>query len=124
MGKRTNFSDIAAMALLFNYDANSLTTMISYEKVNKFDEIINQNLDEMNSKISSPLFIEDDSELYFRATDEDGKTYLVISPNADIESARSYHIGTLPIDIILAAEKDNALATIGLKLIDGKLKKI
>lgn len=77
----------------------------------------------MDSKIFAPFFREEESNLYFTATNEDGDVYLVINPNVDMQSARNYHIGTLPIDIIVAAEKDNALATIGLKLIEGKFKK-
>jgi len=54
----------------------------------------------------------------------DEKSYFVIYPEADIEKAKSYHIGTLPLDVLIAAEKENALAVIGLKLIDGKFKQL
>ena len=124
MGKSTIFSDVVVMALLFNRDVNKLVTMISYEKVKNFDDIINKNLDDFNIKISYPFLREETSKFYFYATDEDGKKYLVMNPEADIESARSYHIGTLPVDILVAAEKNNALAAIGLQLIDGKFRKL
>ena len=124
MGKRTDFADVAAMALIFNHDADYSTTMISYDKVKKFDEIINQNLDEMNSSISLRLYTGEYSELYFYSKDETGKTYLVIDPHANIDDARSYHIGTLPLDVVIAAQKANALAAIGLKLVNGRLYNI
>ena len=121
MGKRTDFADVAAMALIFRHDADMSVSMIAYDKVKQFDEIINQNLDEINSNISLRLYTGEYSELYFYSHDENGKTYLVIDPHADINDARSFHIGTLPLDVVIAAQKSNALAAIGLKLVNGKL---
>ena len=122
MGKRTKFEDIASMALIYTNRATG-NKMISYDKVEKFDKTINENLDNMNSKINPSLFYDEESKLYFHATDENGKLYLVIDPSADIKVAQDYHIGCLPIDIVVASQMENALNIIGLQLVDGVLVK-
>lgn len=96
--------------------------MISYDKAVEFDEIINKNLDNMNSKINPYLFYDEESKLYFHATDEKGKVYLIIDNTADLEAAESYHVGCLPIDIIVASQMENALNILGLQLSDGIIK--
>jgi len=118
MGKRTNFSDIVALAILFVNKKNPLVSMISYEKVKNFDEAINKNLDEMNSKIFASFFREEESDLYFTATNENGDVCLVIYPNIDVKSAINDHLAILPTDVLVAAEKENALLTLGLKQIE------
>lgn len=122
MGKRTKFEDIASMALIYTNRATG-NKMISYDKVEKFDKIINENLDNMNSKINPSLFYDEESKLYFHANDENGKLYLVIDPSVDIKVAQDYHIGCLPIDIVVASQMENALNIIGLQLVDGVLVK-
>lgn len=122
MGKRTKFEDIASMALIYTNRVIG-NRIISYDKVREFDEIINNNLDDMGSEINPSLFYEEESRLYFHATDENGKVYLVMDPNADIKAAQDYHIGCLPIDVVVASQMENALAVIGLQLNDGVLVK-
>lgn len=120
MKKRTIFEDTAAMALIYTNKATG-NKMISYDKVIQFDKIINENLDEMNSIIKPFQFYEEKSELYFYATDENDKLYLVIKPDADLKKAQSYHIDYLPHDILVASQMKNALEILGLQLINGKL---
>jgi len=122
MGVRTKFEDIASMALIYTNRALG-NKMISYDKVEEFDRVINENLDLMNSEIDPLLFYNEESRLYFHATDETGKIYLVIDCNTDLKEAEHYHIGCLPLDIVLASQMDNALEVIGLELVDGKLVK-
>ena len=122
MGKRTKFEDVASMALIYTNRAFG-NKMISYDKVEEFDKVINENLDNMNSEINPSLFYDEESKLYFHATDENGKLYLVIDPRADLKLAQSYHIGCLPIDVIVASQMENALSIIGLQLVDGTLVK-
>lgn len=120
MGVRTKFEDIASMALIYTNRALG-NKMISYDKVVEFENIINNNLDEMNSPINPSLFYEEESKLYFHATDENGKVYLVIDPRADLKIAGNYHVGCLPLDIVIASQMENALDVLGIELIDGKL---
>lgn len=123
MGKRTYETDIAAMALLYRYQCDG-SMMLSYDKIEKFDEVINKNLDGMNSSCGIGVRYEEEPELYFTIVDENGKKYAVMNKTADINKARSYHIGVLPTDIIIASQMPNALEIIGLKLDKGDLKKI
>ncbi len=122
MGTRTKFEDIASMALIYTNRALG-NKMISYDKTVEFDKVINENLDIMNSEIEILLFYNEESRIYFHATDETGKVYLVIDPNADLKKAEQYHIGCLPLDIVIASQMDNALETLGLELKDGQLIK-
>lgn len=124
MGKRTRFKTIAVMALLYSNEADSRITMISYERVEKFEKTINQNLGDINSEFFDYFDLDTDEELYFYASDVDGKTYLIINPKVDKKIAYEYHIRPLPIDILVASTKDNALKCIGLKLVDGKFERI
>ena len=124
MGKRIRFQTVAVMALLYSNKADSRITMISYERVEKFEETINQNLDEINSEFFDYFDLDTDEELYFNACDIDGKKYLVINPKADKKVAYDYHIRPLPIDFLVASNKDNALKCIGLKLVHGKFERI
>lgn len=58
-------------------------------------------------------------------TDENGKLYAAIIPNADLDEAWQIHIGCLPIAVIVASQMDNALDVIGLeKKTDESTKRI
>lgn len=121
MGKRTYESDIVAMALLYRYESNG-SMMLSYDKIEKFDKIINENLDDMNSSCGIGIRHEEDSELYFTSTDESGKLYAIIKPGSDIKRLWEYHVGCLPLDVIIASQMQNALDVIGLKLKNNKFE--
>lgn len=125
MGKRTYLTDVAVLALLYRHKCDH-GMMISYEKIEKFDEVINQNLDDKNSlfRISIRCADENQSNFYFTGKDENGVLYAIIYPNADFDKAWDRHVGCLPADIIVAALQQNALATIGLQLVNGKLQNI
>ena len=122
IGKRTYESDIIAMALLYRKQYVG-TDMLSYDKALEFDAIINENLDNMNSKFSIGPRCEQTTELYRILQDENGNIYAVINPNTDLKKAWEWHIGCLPIDVVIAAHQENALKTIGLRSVDGKLTK-
>ena len=119
MGKRTYESDIAAMALLYR-KKYAYTDMISYDKILSFDKVINNNLDDMESTCGISIRSESDSKLYYILSGENRESYAVINPNADLKTAWEYHIGCLPIDILIASEMDNALKEIGLIIVNDK----
>ena len=122
MGKRTYLADITAMALLYRKTYVG-STMISYDKIKYFDRVINENLDQMNSSCGIGIrnSLDDNSDLFFFATAEDGNVYAVIDPRADLQEAWSYHIGCLPTDVVIASQQNNALQTIGLRLENGQM---
>ena len=119
MGKRTYESDIVALALLYRKKYAN-TDMISYDKIRKFDTIINKNLDDMEASCGIGIRNESISNLYFIIADENGKACAVINPITDLKSAWKYHIGCLPTEVLIASEMDNALKEIGLITVNEK----
>ena len=67
---------------------------------------------------------EEETNLYFIDTDEEVKLYAIINPNADLERAFEWYIWVLPVDVIVASQKDNALETTLLQLRYGRICKI
>ena len=78
MGRRTYEVDIFIMALLYRREY-AKTDMILVEKAKKFDNIINENLDRINSSNGISLRCEESQNLYFYATGENNKTYIIKS---------------------------------------------
>lgn len=121
MGKRTDTTDIIAMALLYRNECCK-TGMILYEKALEFDKVINENLDLMNDLYGLGIMGKTDNRLFFTATNEEGELYAIIKPDADIEEARRWHIRCLPLEVVVASQMPNALDVIGLELVNGELK--
>lgn len=123
MGKRTYLADTIAMALLYRKEYVG-TQMIEYDNALAFDEVINQNLDMMNFNFNIKLenSWDEESDLFVKMQDENGKLYVAIKPDADLEEAWKIHVGCLPAKILLAAQSPNALETIHLEFVDGTLK--
>ena len=96
--------------------------MISYDKAQEFDKVVNENLDAMNSSSGIGLRGNNESKLYFLANDEKGKMFAVINPSSDLSEARDWHLGSLPADIIKASLMPNALSVIGLELVEGRIE--
>ena len=113
MGKRTYENDIVAIALLYRKKYAS-TDMLSYDKIRRFDKVINNNLDKMDANCGIGIRDERDSELYFVMTDENGQSCAVINPKVDLKASWRYYIGSSPIEVLIASEMDNALKEIGL----------
>ena len=120
MGKRTYESDIVAMALFYRKEYAS-TDMLSYDKILNFDKVINNNLDEMEATCGIGIRCENTSNLYFVITGEDGQSCAVINPNVELKMAWKYHVGCLPIDVLIASQMDNALKEIGLISVNDKI---
>lgn len=116
MGRRTYIADSVAIALLYRKQ-NVGSDILSYEKACLFDDIINDNLDAMNSDcgIGIRYSCYEESKLFVIMTDENGKQYAVINPSADLKDAWSTHVGYLPLDVVIASHMDNALAAIDLE---------
>ena len=122
MERRTCMSDIITIALLYRKEYAG-TDMISYQKIIKYDEIINKNLDEMGAKCGSRFGYENSefSEFYMMLKDERGNICAVINPNADLKKKSDSIFGYLPIEIIVATQMDNALKEIDLITVDDKI---
>ena len=123
MGKISEI-DAASLALLYNYQAtNGMGLLLSYDKIKKYIELVNNNLDEMGSNINWLFNSSDLEQIYFYSCDEDGKAYLILKPDFNIKKARSDYMGCRPTEILVATQKANALDAIGLELIDGQIRK-
>ena len=118
MSKMIFKEDAITIALLYNYKATS-DMILSAEKVDEFDKIIDENLEEMNSPAS--VYPLDYSKLiYFTSWDENGNQYFILKPDFDEEKAWEEYIYRRH-SVEMASKKENALDSLGLKLSDGKI---
>lgn len=114
-----------SLALIYTYRAtNGEVTMISSEKTKEYEKVINNNLKAMNSKINSltPDYLVNPDELFFsyvKNINDEG--YYILKMDNDKVAARKRYIMNLPLDVILASEKPNALDVIDLVMIDGQI---
>lgn len=121
MSRRVFKEDTASFALLYYYEATGYM-MLPESKINSYDRIVDDNLDEMNSKINMIHPINNSKLIYFVTWDENHNKYYILKPDIDIGQARyDYVIGT-PFDVIKASQMENALNSLGLKLEDGKIR--
>ena len=115
----------AAISLIYTYRAtNGKIIMISCNEVREFEKIVNENLKKMNSKVYNltPDYLIDKDELFFTyQTDIEGNGYYVLKNDNNSINNRKRYIMSMPLDIILASQKTNALESINLIMIDGKM---
>ena len=112
--------DTTTIALLYNYMATR-DMLLSAEKIDEFDKIVDSNLEEMNIKLM--VYQLDPSKLiYFTSWDEYGNQYYILKPNFDAERAVMDYIYQRPFAIQKATQKENALDLLGLKLENGDIK--
>ena len=120
MKKRTYENDIIALSLLYRKKYASID-MISYDKIRRFDEVINKNLDEMEANYGTGIIYEDISSLYFNLVNENGQVCAVLNPKIDLNLVWKYYIGNSPLELLIAIEMDNALKEIGLISVNDKI---
>ena len=120
MTKRAQFKDTTAIALIYISRATG-GQIISYDKALEFNEIVNENLDKINSPITPYFFLDDDSKFCFYVKDVNNNGYFVINQNADIKRAQTGYIGCVPIDIVVASQMSNALDILDLEKINGNI---
>lgn len=113
--------DTITIALLYNFIATR-DMILSSEKINEFDEIVDSNLEEMNSKANFIYPLDYSKLIYFTSWDEVGNQYFILKPEFDLEKAMTDYIYNRPYDITIATQKENALDSLGLKLENGKIK--
>ena len=113
--KRTNFEEIANIALLYREKYEG-TTMLNYEKVVDYYNQINTNLYIMGTISKERKIKNINDNIYFIALDENNNKYLVIDPKTNLKEAWSKYFDNLPLDILMASKLYNSLSTIGIKL--------
>ncbi len=125
MGKRIYQEDITSLALLYNYEATQAhSRMLPHSMLKAFDKIIDDNLDEIDSKLSSTYPIKYSDLIWSNTQDEEGNWYSVLKYACNIKKAKLVYETIKYRDLIEASKKANALATLGINLIDGKMSKI
>ena len=117
-----------SLALIYTYRAtNGTDTMITTEEANSFKNVINNNLETMHSKVNN--LIPTDSEvdlndLFFNYTIiNNQENYLLKDDPISQERRKKYIMLNIPLDVVLASQRPNALDAIGLVMIDGKIIK-
>lgn len=119
MNKRIFKEDTTTIALLYNYIANG-DMLLSAEKVDEFDEIVDNNLEEMDSKANLVYPIDYSKLIYFTSWDEVGNQFYILKPGFNEEKAMIDYLYNRPFDITKATQCENALDSLGLKLQEGK----
>ena len=121
MGKRLDIEQSASIALLYTYAAsNGTRLMLSYDRIKEFDLLVDINLDEMNSPMEYRFWNNDLKKIYFYSKDECGKEFLILKPDVDIKKAQSEFIDYLPLVVIIASQKENALKKLSIELQNGQ----
>lgn len=122
MSSRVYIQDTTTLALLYNYEATR-GMLLAVDKIRKFDHIVDNNLEEMNSNVNMVYPLDYSKLIYFTSFDEKGNEYCILKPDFDEEEARIKYIYRAPYDIIKASKKGNALDVLGLRLEDNKIIK-
>ncbi len=116
--------DIYILGLLNIYTANnrSLAT-VSYEKLNKYYEVVEQNLESEKSKtncLNSVIFSEE-MNYYTISRRIDSKSYFTLNNESTGLKTMLVRKGLLPIDVLCASMQDNALECLGLQIKEGHI---
>ena len=123
-----HLNQAASLALIYNYRATcGSATMISADTVIKYERVVNSNLKRMNSSVNDltpDYLIDTDKLFYFYAQDADNNGYYVLKSDDKSVYRRERYIMGLPLDIVIASQKENALEIIGLKLVNGRIRKL
>ena len=117
-----------SLALIYTYRAtNDTNTMITTEEANSFQDVVNNNLIAMNSKVNNLIPTDHEvnlDDLFFNYTIINNQGYYLLKDDPiSQERRKKYIMLNIPLDVVLASQRPNALDTIGLVMIDGKIIK-
>ena len=122
-----HLNQAASLAIIYIYRATfGEVTMINVEQVDNFLTTINDNLKEMNSKVYNltPDYMIDPDLLFFiYGVDENKNGYYILKNDDESVHRRLSYVMGLPLDVVIASQKDNALRCIGLEMVDGEIIK-
>ena len=123
MVKKTNFHELAAIALLYNYEATK-EKEIPYYKVLKYTSIINDLLSQNNRGYFCNYYEGDDELIYIYSKREDGLLYLSLNDNINLYEKRCSMFMFLPLEVISVSQQEEVLKELDLQYISGKVVKI
>ena len=117
-----------SLALIYiNRATYGSANMITLEQSKEYQSIVNNNLKEMKSKIrdlTPPDCCITMDELFFSfAEDINREGYYILKDDYESLEKRKRYIMHLPLDVVLASQKNNALEVLDLVMIDGKIIK-
>ena len=116
--------DIYILGLLNIYTAsNGSLLTVSYEKLNKYYEVVEQNLEDRNSKAncSKTVIFSEELNYYISSRGIDNELYFTLNSESTVLRTILLRKGLLPIDVLCASMQDNALECLGLQLKEGHI---
>jgi len=117
-----------SLAIVYTNRATSgFSSVVTLEQAHDYQDAINHNLKEMKSKVRdlTPADYEvNPDELFFHyAADINNKGYYVLKNDHESLLKCKKYIMTMPLDIVLASQENNALAILGLEKNNEKIIK-
>ena len=117
-----------SLALIYKYRAtHDQNTMITTEETSNYQDIVNDNLKDMHSKVNNLTPTDHEvnlEEMFFNYTIIDNQGYYLLKDDPiSKERRKKYIMLNIPLDVVLASQRPNALDAIGLVMIDGKIIK-
>ena len=117
--------DAYSLGLLYVYTySNGMQKMAKLDDLNAFHNKIEQNLEDMESDVLcmySTMRYDDGDSIYFSSSDKDGNVFYILKPGFDKDRAITMYIGCLPTKVLVASQRDNALASLGLIKMEDKI---
>ena len=118
--KKTRLNDVAALLLFYNYISQKECD-VAYPILLKYQKIIEENL--IGIETIAYTRIDDLHYQFFSfVSKEQGKWYVVMKKNNHVLEDMYSHIEEIPIEVIIASQMENALASIGLQLKNREIK--
>lgn len=115
---RVYYEDIYNLGLLYAYiDSNGMQKMVSLNDLKKYYNIVEKNLDEMDSDVNinliyASIWYDNDEPIYFISRNKEDEVYYILKPDFDLERAIGKYMSCLPADVLKASLMENALECI------------
>lgn len=116
--------DIYILGLLNIYTANNrLLATVSYGKLNKYYEAVEQNLEIEKSKTNclEPVIFSEEMNYYTISHGFDNKPYFTLNNESTVLKTILVRKDLLPIDVLCTSMQDNALECLGLQIKEGHI---
>lgn len=115
--------DAYCLGLLYVYQySNMVQKMVLLDDLKNFHNCIESNLEEKGNKDYFNFWNDNDEQIYFASSNKNGEIYYILDPMFDYSRAQSLYIGILPVDVLIASQKENALNTLGLEKVNGVIR--
>lgn len=106
--------------------SDNMRKMVKLDTLKNYHEIIEQNLEEMNSDkldLYATLWLYKEEEpIYFTSENENGEVYCILKHNIDIYKVFSTYSNYLSTDVFEASQSDIALKCLGFDKVKKKVK--